>query len=85
MKAEIKGQPNAIATGPPLFQACPNVVKHPVKIEMIENEIAKLENPDHDRLSSCLYPSAANLFSSSEVCEFDSILSFFMIDNSGNG
>ena len=27
---------------------------------MIENEIAKLEKPDQDRLSSCLYPSLAS-------------------------
>ena len=34
------GQPTEIATGPPLFHAWLNVVKHPDKIEMIENEIA---------------------------------------------
>ena len=43
-----------IAIGPPLFQAWPNVVKQPARIEMIENEIAKLEKPDQVRLSSCL-------------------------------
>ena len=32
---------------------------------MIENEIAKLEKPDQERLSSCLYPSLARCFSSS--------------------
>src|SRR3954467_4357413 len=65
MKAEITGQPIEIATGPPLFHAWPNVVKQPAKIEMIENEIAKFENPDHDRLRSCLYPSSARRRSSS--------------------
>ncbi len=32
---------------------------------MIENEMAKLENPDQVRMSSCLYPSLARCFSSS--------------------
>ena len=41
----ISGQPIEIAIGPPLFQACPYVVKQPARIEMIVNEIAKLENP----------------------------------------
>ena len=31
---------------------------------MIENEMAKLENPDQDRFSSCLYPSSARSCSS---------------------
>ncbi len=65
MKSEINGQPNEIATGPPLFHACANVVKQPAKIEIIENEIAKLEKPLHVRESSCLYPSAAKRLSSS--------------------
>ena len=43
-----------MATGPPLFQACANVVKQPARIEIIENEIAKFEKPDQLRLSSCL-------------------------------
>ncbi len=54
MKAEITGQPIEMATGPPLFQACPKVVKHPARIEMIENEMAKFEKPDQERCSSCL-------------------------------
>jgi hypothetical protein len=54
INAEIRGQPKEIATGPPLFQACANVVKHPAKIEIIENEIAKLEKALQDLLSSCL-------------------------------
>src|SRR5215218_10871738 len=65
MKIEMIGQPHEIAIGPPLFQAWKNVVKQPARIEMIENEIAKLENPDHDRWSSCLYPSSARRRSSS--------------------
>lgn len=46
IKNEMSGQPMEIAIGPPLFQACPNVVKHPLSIEITENEMAKLENPD---------------------------------------
>ena len=54
MNAEMIGQPQAIATGPPLFQPTPKVVKQPARIEMIENEMAKFENPDQERWSSCL-------------------------------
>ena len=54
MNAEMIGHPHEMATGPPLFHACPNVVKHPARIEMIENEMAKLEKLDQERLSSCL-------------------------------
>ncbi len=50
---EISGQPIEIAIGPPLFHAWPYVVKQPARIEMIVNEIAKLENPLHARLRSC--------------------------------
>ena len=46
MKAEMIGQPHEMAIGPPLFHAWPKVVKHPARIEMIENEIAKLEKLD---------------------------------------
>ena len=42
MKTETIGQPQAIAAGPPLFQPRPNEVKQPARIEMIENEMAKL-------------------------------------------
>ena len=52
MKTEITGQPQAMAAGPPLFQPRPNEVKQPARIEMIENEMAKLLNPDQDRCSS---------------------------------
>ena len=69
MNSEIIGQPSEIAIGPPLFQAWPKVVKQPAKIEMIEKEIAKFENPLHERSSSCLYPSSAKRFSS--FCKFD--------------
>ena len=48
------GQPQAMAIGPPLFQPSPKLVKQPARIEMIENEIAKLEKPDQERFSSCL-------------------------------
>ncbi len=54
MNSEMIGQPHEIATGPPLFHAWPKVVKHPARIEMIENEMAKLEKLDQVRLSSCL-------------------------------
>ncbi len=50
----ISGQAIEIAIGPPFFSACPYVVKHPARTEMIEKEIAKLEKPLHPRLSSCL-------------------------------
>ena len=54
MNIDTIGQPQAIAAGPPLFQPRPKLVKHPARIEMIEKEMAKLENPDQLRLSSCL-------------------------------
>ena len=54
MKTEISGQPHAIAAGPPLFQPRPKIVKQPARIEMIENEIAKLEKPDQERLQLLL-------------------------------
>jgi len=60
----ITGQPSEIATGPPLLNACPKLVKHPARTEMIENEIAKLEKLLQPRLSSCLYPSSASRCSS---------------------
>jgi hypothetical protein len=58
------GQVQEIEIGPPLFQPAPKLVKQPARIEMIEKEIAKLEKPDQDRLSSCLYPSSARRYSS---------------------
>ncbi len=54
MKAATIGQPQAIAAGPPLFQPRPNDVKQPARMEMIENEMAKLLKPDQDRFSSWL-------------------------------
>src|SRR3954454_3102407 len=51
--------------GPPLLNPAPKFVRQPARMEMIENEIAKFENPDHDRLRSCLYPSFARSASSS--------------------
>jgi hypothetical protein len=35
-----------------LFQPRPKEVKQPARIEMIENEMAKLLNPDQERSSS---------------------------------
>ena len=52
MNADRIGQPQAMAAGPPLFQPRPKEVKQPARIEMIENEIAKFENPDQDRCNS---------------------------------
>jgi hypothetical protein len=52
MKAARMGQPHAMAAGPPLFQPRPNEVKQPARIEMIENEMAKLEKLDQDRCGS---------------------------------
>ena len=46
---ESSGQPQAMAAGPPPFQPWPKVVKHPARIEIIENEMAKLEKPDQVR------------------------------------
>ena len=65
MNAEMIGQDHEIEIGPPLAMPAPYVVRHPARIEMIENEIAKFEKPDHVRLSSCEYPSLARCFSSS--------------------
>src|ERR671931_2744419 len=61
---QMIGQPQEIAIGPPLFHACPYVVKQPARTEMIVNEIAKFENPLHARCRSCLYPSSASFLSS---------------------
>ena len=58
MNAEISGQPHEIATGPPLFQPWSKVVKQPARIEMIENEIAKFEKPDQERLELLLVARA---------------------------
>ena len=65
MKTVRMGQPQAMAAGPPLFQPSAKLVKQPARMEMIEKEIAKFENPDQERCSSWLYPSFARCFSSS--------------------
>src|SRR6476620_6640480 len=62
------GHDHEIEIGPPLLKPAPKLVRHPARIEMIENEMAKFENPDQDRFSSCLYPSFARCFSSSVRC-----------------
>jgi hypothetical protein len=54
MKSEMIGHDHEIETGPPLPMPAPYVVRQPARIEMIENEMAKFENPDHVRASSCL-------------------------------
>src|SRR3954463_8750851 len=66
MKTEMIGHDHEIETGPPFAIPAPYVVRQPARIEMIENEMAKFENPDQDRESSCLYPSFASIASSSE-------------------
>src|ERR1700709_369635 len=48
------GQPRLIADGPPALSAIEYEVMQPARIEMIENETAKFENPDIPRRSSCL-------------------------------
>ncbi len=54
MKTEMMGQDQEIEIGPPFEMPAPYVVRQPARIEMIENEMAKFENPDQVRLSSCL-------------------------------
>ena len=61
------GQDQEIEIGPPLLKPAPKLVKQPARIEMIENEMAKLEKSDHDRFRSWLYPSFARCFSSSDI------------------
>src|SRR3954465_12663016 len=65
MKTPRIGHDPEIEIGPPLLKPAPKLVKHRGRMEMIENEIAKLENPDHERCRSCRYPSLARCFSSS--------------------
>src|SRR5687767_10578410 len=66
MKIPRIGHDQEIEIGPPLLKPAPKLVKQPARIEMIENEIAKLEKPDQDRFRSCEYPSFARCFSSSD-------------------
>ena len=68
MKTPRIGHDHEIEIGPPLFKPAPKLVKQPARIEMIENEMAKLENPDQLRFRSCEYPSFARCFSSSVSC-----------------
>ena len=65
MKMPRIGHDQEMEMGPPLLKPAPKFVKQPARIEMIENEMAKLEKPDHERLRSWLYPSFARCFSSS--------------------
>src|SRR5437870_13249238 len=51
--AVASGQPSVISSGPPMVKPYPNRVTAPVRMEMMENEIAKLENPPMLRNSSC--------------------------------
>ena len=45
-------QPQVIATGPPLLKAMKYEVRQPARIEMMVNEMAKLENPPISRYST---------------------------------
>ena len=65
MKTPRIGHDHEIEIGPPLLKPAPKFVKQPARIEMMENEIAKLEKPDHERCRSWRYPSLARCFSSS--------------------
>jgi hypothetical protein len=58
-------QPRVIAAGPPAVMAMPYDVIAPARIEMIENETAKLEKVDSLRRNSCWYPRRASSDSSS--------------------
>src|SRR3954469_25785042 len=65
---QMIGHPHEMAFAPPLFHACPYVVKQPARTEMIVKEIAKFEKELHDRWSACVYPSSASLRSSEDCC-----------------
>jgi hypothetical protein len=52
MNTLMIGHDHEIEIGPPLFQPAPKLVKQPARIEMIEKEIAKFENPDQLRWRS---------------------------------
>src|SRR5436305_149500 len=60
-------QPTVMDSGPPATIAMPYEVIAPARIEMIENETAKLEKPDSLRRSSCRYPSSASRRSSASA------------------
>ena len=51
-KAPTSSQPQVIATGPPLLKAMKYEVRQPARIEMMVNEMAKLENPPISRYST---------------------------------
>src|SRR5436305_2881699 len=57
-------QPIVMDSGPPAFMAMPYEVIAPARIEMMENETAKLEKPDSRRCSSWRYPRLARSSSS---------------------
>ena len=42
-----------MTTGPPAFKPTPYSVTAPVRMEMIENEMAKLEKPPMSRNNCC--------------------------------
>src|SRR5216110_2881337 len=60
-------QPSVMDSGPPAAMAMPYEVMAPARIEMMENETAKLEKPDSLRRSSWRYPSWASSCSSAST------------------
>ncbi|HWS71309.1 MAG TPA: hypothetical protein VN605_04315 [Thermoanaerobaculia bacterium] len=53
------GQPTEFTTGPANLRPYPYSSTAPVRIEMMEKEMAKFENPPISRNSCCAYPSRA--------------------------
>src|SRR5688500_6093815 len=71
VKSDTSGHPNAFSAGPPITSPCSYNVTAPVSIEMMENEMAKFENPPIVRNSSCAYPSVRSSRASAAVCSCD--------------
>ena len=61
MKTPRIGHDHEIEIGPPLLKPAPKLVKQPARIEMIENEMAKLENPDQERLQVLAVPELGQM------------------------
>src|SRR5262249_19005738 len=53
VKTLTSGQPMELATGPANLRPYPNSSTAPVRMEMMEKETAKLENPPISRKSCC--------------------------------
>src|SRR3954463_9254712 len=61
------GQPTVLITGPANLSPYPYSSTAPVRIEMIEKEMAKFEKPPISRKSCCPYPRLAR-YASSDSC-----------------